>query len=233
MDTTDSGHDASLHDESLRDELLRAYDAELRTHAELADCDEVTRMGPLWLGTFPERGRGFLTYRSLDGVRGAALDALVDDVIAHYAADDRVQRFEWKTRGHDEPADLLDVLRRHGLRVEEPETVMAGHARAVLSTDPGLPPGWRLLRAEDADQVRRAEALAGQVFGDDAASSRALADELVRRMERDPASFEMWMVLDPDDEVVCSGRIDFVPGTRFAGLWGGACREDQDRKSVV
>lgn len=207
---------------SLRDR----YDAQLRAEAELADCPEVARIGPVLAGTFPDRGRGFVTYASLGDPTRAELDALIDRVVAHFAADDRVGRFEWKTRGHDRPADLLDVLAAHGFALEEVETVMVGEAEPMLAADPGLPPAYALRRAETPDDIRAAERLAGEVFGDDPEQSAALANELVARATAEPGSFEMWAVHGPDGDPVCSGRVDFVDGTDFAGLWGGACRAD-------
>lgn len=78
-------------------------------------------------------------------------------------------------------------------------------------------------RAETEAQIREAEALAGRVFADSAEQSERRADELVDRFRQDPDSFHVWLVRDPGGDVVCSGRVDFVNGTDFAGLWGGAC----------
>src|SRR5450756_1883289 len=52
--------------------LLAAYDRQLRTDAETPGAASVTRLGPLRLVTFAG-GRGFITYRDLDG---AGLDAI-------------------------------------------------------------------------------------------------------------------------------------------------------------
>ena len=32
----------------------------------------------------------------------------------------------------------------------------------------------------------------------------------------------LWLAEDSDGAVVCAGRLEKVPGTEFAGLWGGA-----------
>src|SRR5215207_2666589 len=37
---------------------------------------------------------------------------------------DRTQDFEWKAFAHDQPPDLIEVLRRMGFGVEEPEALM-------------------------------------------------------------------------------------------------------------
>lgn len=203
--------------------LLELYDRQLRTHAEVAECDEVTRIGPLFLATFPERQRGFITYDSLDGIHARDLDALIESAIAHFAADPRVTHVEWKTRGHDRPEDLLDRLVRHGLTVQATETVMIGEAAPLAASGPELPSGYRLNRAATEAAVREADALAGRVFGEEERASAARGDELVRRWHDHPESFEIWAVCNASGRVVCSGRVEFPENCDVAGLWGGAC----------
>lgn len=200
-------------------ELLALYDSQLRGGAEVADADEVVRIGPLWLATFPARGRGFITHQAIGADE---LPALVAAAVAHLTADDRVQQVKWKTRGHDALPGLDALLCEHGFVLGEPETVMVGTVEAVVAAGGGLPVGYTLERAGDEAAVREAEALAGRVFGDTGEESSRQADELVARLQRFPGSFEMWLVRDASGVVVCSGRVDFVDGTDFAGLWGGA-----------
>ena len=44
-------------------ELLKAHDEDLRTHSELDRATDLTRIGPLWLGRYAERG--FVTYSEM------------------------------------------------------------------------------------------------------------------------------------------------------------------------
>lgn len=199
------------------------YDSQLRGRAEVADADEVTAIGPVLAATFPGRRRGFVTYDPF--VMDGGLDELIDAVVSHFEADERVDHFEWKTRGHDALPRLLQRLEARGFEREEPETVMVGSVDDVIAADEGLPAGYALERATTEQTMRDAEGLAGRVFGDSPERSRRQADELVDRMRRDPESFEMWFVRDSAGEIVCSGRVDLVDGTDFAGLWGGACDE--------
>jgi len=196
--------------------LLQAYDAQLREGAELLSADRVDRLGPLWLGTFGHRG--FVSYRSLGGVSGPALDELIADTIAHFSADPHIKEFEWKTRGHDAPAELPQRLTTQGFQAEDAETVMLGEAQA-LARPVALPGGVTLRRIDDQadpypDLVRaaRAQALA---FG--APSS---ADDLMRRIEKGAGQVEVW-VAETAQEMICVGRLEIIPGTGFAGLWGG------------
>lgn len=212
------------------DELLRRYDEQLRAEAEVYDADEVVRIGPLLAASFPKRGRGFVTYREIPVWLDLA--PLVARVVQHYASDERIDHFEWKTRGHDPLPELRDLLEGAGFVFEDEETVMAGTMEAVIAAGSGLPAGYSLERVDGQEQMRAAEALAGAVFGDAPDDSLRRADELVARFEADPDSFEMWLVRDGSGEVVCSGRVDFVPGTDFAGLWGGACDERHRGKGL-
>jgi hypothetical protein len=88
----------------LKQRLLNAYDAQLREEAEMTSATSYDRDGPLWRGKFGTRG--FVSYRNLGGFTRAALDNLIARTVEHYASDDRIASFEWKTRGHDAPPDL-------------------------------------------------------------------------------------------------------------------------------
>src|SRR5215470_8622884 len=127
------------------DELLALYDDQLRGAAEADRGLESERDGPLVRVHYPYRG--FVGYRSLDGLNDQQLDALIDRQIAHFA--ERGQAFEWKTRGHDWPSDLPDRLRARGFEPEPRETVLIGVA-AQMAIDPVLPDGitLRSVRAE-------------------------------------------------------------------------------------
>lgn len=109
--------------------LLEAYDAQLRREAEVLTASDVSFDGPLVRGRF-ERG-GFVSYRDLDGLTGDALDELINRTIAHFRDETDVDEFEWKTRGHDAPADLAERLVAAGLQPEPEETVMIGEAVAL------------------------------------------------------------------------------------------------------
>lgn len=210
--------------------LLELYDEQLRAAAEVSDAPELTRIGPLWAATFPLRRRGFLSYSRIGP--GEDLAGLVSAAVDHYEADERVDRFEWKTRGHDALPELPQLLTAHGFTLEEQETVMAGNVSAAITAGAPLPLGYRMERCCDEATLREAEALAGRVFEDSPEDSRRMADELVARRREAPDSFEMWLVRSPQGQVVCSGRVDFVADSDFAGLWGGACDEDHRARGL-
>jgi hypothetical protein len=199
--------------------LLAAYDAQLRDVAEVSSALAWERHGPLVWGRFTG-DRGFVTYRSLDGYRGSALDELVAATVQHYAAQPAVRGFEWKTRGHDGVPELHDILLAHGFVAEEPESVMIGRAQDLVADLP-LPDGVTLRRVTRPDDVRRMVDMQDEVFG---RRSPGLVDELLARLAGDEDDVELW-VAEADGQVVSAGRLDPVEGTDFAGIWGGATRE--------
>ncbi|GGL06902.1 GNAT family N-acetyltransferase [Deinococcus radiotolerans] len=196
--------------------LLSVYDTELREAAEMTGATTVTRDGPLWRGTFGDRG--FVTYRDLGGLTGPALDHLIARTVTYYATQTPVTSFEWKTRGHDAPADLPDRLVAHGLHAEEPETVMLGEA-ALLAVDLPLPGGVHLRRIDHQPDplpdLMRAAAAQERAFG-----TPFSAADLALRVQQHRDLLEFW-VAEAHGEVICTGRLEVVPGTAVAGIWGG------------
>jgi GNAT superfamily N-acetyltransferase len=220
-----------------RADLLRTYDDLLRTEAEMRGTLRWDRDGPLFRAVFAG-GSGFVTYRDLAGYDSPAdaerLDALIHRTVAHFEQAPDVESFEWKTRGHDRPADLGGRLEAHGLVPGEPETVMLGEA-ARLAADVSLPAevvvrrvgvgerGEPVAREVLLADVERIQAMQVAVFAEPAHTPAAvMVDQLI-----DPnGRVELWVAEAPGDdgaaEVLSAGRLDVVPGTGCAGLWGGA-----------
>jgi len=143
--------------------LLAAYDAQVRT--ALARRPPVgLRLdwdGPLLRATGWHRG--FVGYRSLDGVDD--VDALIARAVAYFA--ERGEAFEWKTHSHDDPADLPDRLRANGFLAEDVETVVIGEA-ALIATTRCCPTGWRCAKprpATTSDASRRWSPTSGTTTG--------------------------------------------------------------------
>lgn len=203
--------------------MLKAHDEDLRTGSELELATEVTRIGPLWLGRYAERG--FVTYGGLDGATGTALDDLIQAAIRHFEADPTMVCFEWKTRGHDAPADVGEHLTAAGFVADEPETVMIGEA-SVLAGMAAEPSGVVIRRAGErgdlAGDVRAVGVLHRQVFGP---GSPNLDEQLLAAIAADPTSNELWLA-EAGGRVVSGGRLVRVRGGRFAGLFGGATDPD-------
>lgn len=191
-------------------ELLRLYDEQLRTDAETPSAIAVRHLGPLRLVTFAG-GRGFVTYQRLDGPQ------CVREALEHFRADPAIERVEWKTRGHDRAPGLHEALLEHGFVAEETEAIMLGQA-SDLAVDVPLPDGVTLRQVTGEQDVRAMAAMQDEAFGDPP-SSRSV-DGLLRRQAVDP-ELELW-VAEAEGRMVSAGRLEPVPGTAFAGIWGGA-----------
>jgi hypothetical protein len=200
--------------------LLVAYDEQLRTDAETPSALSITRHGPLRLVTFAG-GRGFVTYGNLGGAGVDTIRRLVPEVLAHYQANPEISRVEWKTRGHDHAPGLHEALLENGFIAGEPESIMLGEAR-LLAVDVPLPEGVKLRRVTEEADVRAMTAMQDEVFGDPVSDD--MADALLRRLASDDG-MELW-VAEAEGRIVSAGRLEPVSGTSFAGIWGGATREE-------
>ncbi|MGD0700962.1 MAG: GNAT family N-acetyltransferase [Trebonia sp.] len=200
--------------------LLAAYDSQLRTDAETPGALAVARLGPLRLVTFAA-GRGFITYQNLGGAAADAIGRLVGEALAHLAADPEITKVEWKTRGHDHAPGLHEALLAHGFTPDDPESVMIGDAR-LLAVDVALPDGVTLRRITEEPDIRSMLAMQDEVFG--SSHGDEMLDGLRRRLARGD-EIELW-VAEANGTIVSAGRIEPVPGTDFAGIWGGATRPE-------
>jgi hypothetical protein len=199
--------------------LLAAYDGQLRSEAETPSAVSVARCGPLRLVTFAG-GRGFVTYRDLGGADAGAIRRLVAGAVAHYRADPQISRVDWKTRGHDRAPGLHEALLANGFVAGEPESIMVGEARS-LAVEVPLPEGVTLRRVIEEAEVRAMSAMSDEAFGE--AVSEEMANALLRRLARRDG-MELW-VAEAGGRFVSAGRLEPVPGTDFAGIWGGATLE--------
>lgn len=124
--------------------------------------------------------------------------------------------FEWTLYAHDRPRDLAERLLAAGFTPEPSETLMIAEVRG-LPTFVALPEGISLHQVTDAAGVELVTAVHERVFGTDGARLR---HRLLARLAQDPDAVSA-VVAMAGDEPVSSARIEFSPGTDFAGLWGG------------
>ena len=193
-------------------ELLAAYDENLRTDAEVAGAVSVAHDGPLVLARFGA-DHLFVTYRTLEG---HSIPELVSRVRKLLDADTSITEAEWKTRGHDHAPGLEDALLAAGFQRDLPESVMLGEASLLATAT--APDGVSLRQVRSAADIRAALDMQDTVFGGNYAD-RLVPEILERQAAGDPV--EIWTAT-VDGRIVCAGRIDPVPGTAFAGVWGGA-----------
>ena len=211
-----------------RSRFLAAYDQQLRTDAETPSAVSVTTLGPLRLVTFAG-GRGFITYQDLDGADAGMIRDLVGTALARYRADPVITRVEWKTRGHDHAPGLHQSLLDHGFVPEESESIMIGEAQR-LAVDLAPPEGVMLRQVSREEDVRAMTAMSALVFGDPPAAAEEMAYALLRRLSR-ADGMELW-VAEAGGLVVSAGRLEPVPGTSFAGIWGGSTLPEWRRRGI-
>lgn len=194
--------------------LLAAYDQQVRptevsnlppgVHAE-ADGPIVRVVG---------QHRGFVTGPRDLGLDGQALDALIAHQRDFFAA--RGEAVEWKTHGHDLPANLPDRLTAAGFVPEPRETVLIGSADDLAATRPSPPEGVVIREAVSDADMRRIAEMVSEVWDEDRSW---FADHLIAQVK---GGQTVVVIAEADSRVVSASRVEFEPGTEFAGLWGGS-----------
>jgi GNAT superfamily N-acetyltransferase len=201
---------------STASDLLTIYDTQLRELAEVATAARWHRHGPLIWATY-DGGHGFVTYGPPGPLTREAVDAMVASTVAHFTAQPGITDVEWKTRGHDPLPGLDASLRCHGFVPGEQESVMLGAARR-LAADLPLPPGVSVRRISERADVETMARLADEVFG--STTDQARVAEWARRANPEVDEIELW-VAEAAGRMISAGRLDPVPGTTVAGIWGG------------
>ncbi|WP_117666111.1 GNAT family N-acetyltransferase [Micromonospora sp. MW-13] len=207
--------------------LREAYDNQLRASVPdpLPAGVTVERDGPLVRILGLDHG-GFLSYRDLGGLTGAALDELIARQVEVFRT--RGEPVEWKLHGHDEPADLPDRLRAAGFVPEEREAVVIGPVAPLAAALPVVPEGIRLREVTARADLDRIVVMEEEVWG---GSRGHLADGLEREIATDPQSITV-VVAEAGETVVSAGWVRYVPGTGFATLWGGSTLQGWRRRGV-
>ncbi|MGW4805549.1 GNAT family N-acetyltransferase [Kitasatospora sp. NPDC004272] len=193
-------------------EVLALFDRRLRRDARPdSPTARVERDGAVVRQTGAEHDWNGVLWSDLDA---AGADAAIAAQARHFAA--RGLECEWKAYAHDRPADLGRRLCAAGFTAGPAEAVMVADVRE-RGTDAVLPAGVRLRPVTDAAGVDLVAAVHEQAFGTDAARLR---QRLLDRLAHDPDTLRL-VVATVDGTPVCSARMELLPGTGFAGLWGG------------
>jgi ribosomal protein S18 acetylase RimI-like enzyme len=195
--------------------LLAAYDEQLRGRPDAPSALAIDTHGPLWLVKYAG-GRGFVTYRDLDGADAEGVRGLVAEALAHYREDPAIDRVDWKTRGHDHASGPHEALLGQGFVPEEPEAIMIGSAES-LAVDVPRPDGVELHKVTHDSDLQAFCQLQATVFDIEVPP---MLQALQGRLGVDPLR-EVW-VAEAGGQVVSGGRLEPVAGTEFAGIWGGA-----------
>ncbi|MDX8054525.1 GNAT family N-acetyltransferase [Lentzea sp. BCCO 10_0798] len=190
--------------------LLSAFDTQARS-AEWEVYPDAVQDSEVFRVAWAHR-RGFVAGPPDLRLDGAELDAVIARQRDFFAA--RGQAVEWKTWGHDRPADLPERLEAAGFVSEGRETVLVGLAEEMAGPVQ-LEDGIVLRETKEEADLHRLAATATEVFG---RNSSWLVDYLLEKQD-DPNT--VVVVAEADGQVVSSARLEIVPGTEFGGLWGG------------
>ncbi|KWT58987.1 GCN5 family acetyltransferase [Streptomyces albus subsp. albus] len=194
------------------DAMLAVFDDRMRKNAPPDAPDAyVERVGDVVRQTGPDTVWNGVLWSALDRSRA---DEAIAEQIGHYTALGR--EFEWKLYGHDQPDDLADRLEAAGFVPEEPETLMVARI-ADLPADSALPAGIELRPVTDATGVELMAQAQEQAFGRDGTRHR---QQLLAQLTERPDTV-VAVVATAGDVPVSAARMELVPGTGFAGLWGG------------
>ncbi|WFE34106.1 GNAT family N-acetyltransferase [Micromonospora sp. WMMD975] len=207
--------------------LRETYDSRIRPELPNPVPAGVTieRDGPLFRVLGLDQ-RGFLTYRTLDGLAGAEVDALIARQVEFFRA--RGEAVEWKLVGHDEPADLGDRLRAAGFVPEDEETVVVGPVAPLAAAVPVLPEGVRLREVTGRADLERIAAMEQEVWHEDRSH---LVIGLEREIEADPQSITV-VVAEAGETVVSAGWVRYEGDTGFVSLWGGSTLPRWRKKGI-
>ncbi|MEU3276633.1 GNAT family N-acetyltransferase [Streptomyces antibioticus] len=205
--------------------VLALYDRDMREGARPESPDaRVERTGGVVRHVGGEGGWNGVLWSGLDPT-GADADAAVAAQIGFFTGLGR--EFEWKLHGHDHPADLGQRLTAAGFTAEPEETLMIGETAGRLTG--GEPPeGVRIVPVTDRAGVDLMVEANERAFGRDGARLR---DLVLARLATDPDGIVAVVAL-AGDVPVSSARMEMIPGTRFAGLWGGGTVEEWRGRGV-
>ncbi|MER6070666.1 GNAT family N-acetyltransferase [Streptomyces sp. NPDC001852] len=196
--------------------VLALYDRDVRENAASdGPGARIERAGAVVRQVADAQGWNGVLWSGLDA---AGADRAIHDQVAYFTGLGR--DFEWKLYGHDRPDDLGARLLAAGFRAEPEETLMIGEA-GRLAVDAEPPEGVRLVQATDPAGVDLVVDVHEKAFGTDGSRLR---HRLLARLAADPGTVVAVVAL-AGDEPVSAARMELVPGTRFAGLWGGGTVE--------
>ncbi len=173
------------------------------TETDGAIVREVARDGHGWSG---------ITWSEL--ADPATADQVIAAQVRYFAGLGRP--FEWKLYDYDQPSDLGGLLTAAGFVPDEEEAVMVAEVPDIAADVP-LPEGITLRPVTTEAEVQLLVQVHERVFGRD--QSR-LHRPLLDQFRENPGDMAMVLAM-AGAEPVCEARVDFPPGTDFAGLWGG------------
>lgn len=204
-------------------EVLALFDRQMReTPPADGPSARVERAGRVVRQVGPDPVWNAILWSDLDE---ECADREIAEQVRHFASQGR--EFEWKLYAHDTPGDLGERLLAAGFTAEPAEALMIARTEDQLA-EVALPEGVELVPVTDTAGIALMTAVHEQAFGQD-------ASRLARRMELQLAEAPdtlVAVVALADGVPVCAARMELVPGTEFAGLWGGGTAEAWRGKGI-
>jgi GNAT superfamily N-acetyltransferase len=194
------------------DAVRAAFDAQIRRKRDADEPGAVIEADPgilRWVAPGGQTSCIIWSQLTTDTV-----DAAIAAQRAYFTA--RGTPVEWKYYDYDQPADLPRRLITAGFEPDEEELMLVAETTAI-SHDVLLPDGVRLERVTDEAGLAAMMAVRDLAFDE---PSPELLGRLAYQLRDAPESVEL-VVAMAGNEPVSAARIELVPGTDFAGLWGG------------
>lgn len=210
-----------------RSAVLDAFNKQVRqsmmpdgTGAEFeADDFVVRRLAP------PGQEGSGIVWSRLDR---ANADAVIAEQIAVFGV--LGERFEWKLYDYDEPADLADRLVAAGFVAEDAESFVVAEVSEVIDAlrSAELPAGVTAVLATDSAGLELMGKVQKLVFDDDKSDLR---EAIAAQLAQTPDVVDVVLAM-AGEEPVSAARIEFLPSTEFAGLWGGGTLREWRRRGI-
>ncbi|MFH8467938.1 GNAT family N-acetyltransferase [Streptomyces sp. NPDC017991] len=196
--------------------VLALFDRDMRENARpFGTGSVVERVGGVVRHVGSEQGWNGVLWSDLTA---SDADAAIAEQCRYFTRLGR--EFEWKLYGHDLPQDLGQRLLAAGFTPEPAETLMVIEA-GELDLDAEPPPGVELRPVTDAAGVGLMVDVHEQAFG---TPGTGLRHQLLALLDEAPDTVVAVVAL-AGDVPVSSARMELVPDTQFAGLWGGGTVE--------
>ena len=203
--------------------VLALFDRDMREDARPdSPGARVERVGKVVRQVGTEHGWNGVIWSDLDE---STADAAIAEQMRYFGELGR--EFEWKLYVHDKPEGLGKRLRAAGFVAQPEETLMIAElGDLALGAQP--PEGVRLLPVTDRAGVDLVADVHEQAFGTD---STRMRHQLLAQLTGDEDNVVAVVAL-AGDVPVSAARMEMVPGTRFAGLWGGGTIDSWRRRGI-
>jgi GNAT superfamily N-acetyltransferase len=207
-----------------RDRVRALFDAQIRRKAGAGEPDTVIEADA---GVLRSLAGGMQISRiDWSELTQDTADAAIAAQVRYFAA--RGTAVEWKLYDYDQPSDLGRRLLAAGFVPGDQELMVVAET-AAIDPEVVLPDGVRLVQVTDNSGLGAMLAVHDMAFP--GRGSTDLAERLATQLREAPEQVSM-VVAMAGDEPVSGARVEFVPGSDFAGLWGGGTVPGWRRRGI-